>query len=77
MQLQRKIVQEMFERKVGAGEILIKEGDTGLAATELFVVKTGKFEVRTCLNPISTEPIFLVFIAALHPQRECFQPSSA
>jgi len=46
-QLQRKIVQEMYERKVGAGEILMKEGDTGLAATELFVVKSGKFEVRS------------------------------
>uniref|UniRef100_A0A7S3R8L1 cGMP-dependent protein kinase n=1 Tax=Dunaliella tertiolecta TaxID=3047 RepID=A0A7S3R8L1_DUNTE len=44
-QLQRRIVQEMYERKVGAGEILMKEGDTGLAATELFVVKSGKFEV--------------------------------
>lgn len=36
---------EMFERQVAAGEILIKEGDTGLAATELYVVKSGKFEV--------------------------------
>ncbi|KAL6746691.1 kinase-like domain-containing protein [Haematococcus lacustris] len=44
-QLQRKVVQEMFERNVAAGEILIKEGDTGLAATELYVVKSGKFEV--------------------------------
>lgn len=44
--IQRKVVQEMFERNVAAGEILIKEGDTGLAATELYVVKSGKFEVR-------------------------------
>jgi signal-transduction protein with cAMP-binding, CBS, and nucleotidyltransferase domain len=43
--LQRKIVAEMFEREVQAGEILINEGDTGLAATELYVVKSGKFEV--------------------------------
>ncbi len=28
-----------------AGEILIKEGDTGLGASELYVVKTGEFEV--------------------------------
>ncbi len=35
----------MFERTVQAGEILINEGDTGLAATELYVVKSGKFEV--------------------------------
>ncbi len=27
--VQRKVVQEMYERKVTAGEILIKEGDTG------------------------------------------------
>lgn len=44
-QIQRKLVAEMFERNVNAGEILIKEGDTGLAATELYVVKSGKFEV--------------------------------
>uniref|UniRef100_A0A7S0V7R7 cGMP-dependent protein kinase n=1 Tax=Polytomella parva TaxID=51329 RepID=A0A7S0V7R7_9CHLO len=43
--IQRKVVQEMYERQVSAGEILIKEGDTGLAATELYVVKSGKFEV--------------------------------
>lgn len=46
--IQRKLVTEMFERNVSAGEILIKEGDTGLAATELYVVKSGKFEVRPC-----------------------------
>lgn len=39
-------MQEMYERKVTAGEILIKEGDTGAAASELFVVKSGEFEVR-------------------------------
>lgn len=44
--LQRKVVSEMYERSVSAGEILIKEGDSGLAASELYVVKTGKFEVR-------------------------------
>lgn len=36
----------MYERTVPAGDILIKEGDTGLAACELYVVKSGKFEVR-------------------------------
>ncbi|KXZ52398.1 hypothetical protein GPECTOR_9g442 [Gonium pectorale] len=44
-QVQRKIVSEMYERTVPAGDILIKEGDTGLAAAELYVVKSGKFEV--------------------------------
>lgn len=44
--LQRKVVSEMYERSVPAGEILIKEGDSGLAASELYVVKSGKFEVR-------------------------------
>lgn len=44
--VQTKIVAEMYERKVPAGEILIKEGDTGLGANELYVVKQGKFEVR-------------------------------
>lgn len=42
---QQRVVQEMYERKVTAGEILIKEGDTGLAASELYVVKEGEFEV--------------------------------
>lgn len=45
--VQTKIVAEMYERKVPAGEILIKEGDTGLGANELYVVKQGKFEVNT------------------------------
>lgn len=58
VQLQRKIVQEMFERRVGAGEILIKEGDTGLAATELFVVKSGKFEViKARVNDASVQAL--------------------
>jgi CRP-like cAMP-binding protein len=38
---QHKVVSEMYERRVAAGEILIKEGDTGLAASELYVVKEG------------------------------------
>ena len=42
---QTKIVSETYERTVTAGEILIQQGDTGLAATQLFVVKSGKFEV--------------------------------
>ncbi len=36
---------EMYEHSVKAGQILIQEGDTGLAASELYVVKTGTFEV--------------------------------
>ena len=43
--VQQRVVQEMYERKVSAGEILIKEGDIGLAASELYVVKGGEFEV--------------------------------
>ncbi|PSC70618.1 cyclic nucleotide dependent kinase [Micractinium conductrix] len=42
---QRKVVREMYERPIAAGEILIQEGDTGLSASELYVVKTGEFEV--------------------------------
>jgi CRP-like cAMP-binding protein len=44
--LQRKVVVNMYEQCVSAGEILIKEGDSGAAASELYVVKSGKFEVR-------------------------------
>lgn len=43
--VQSKIVAEMYERKVKAGDILIKEGDTGASAKELYVVKEGEFEV--------------------------------
>lgn len=35
----------MYERPVPAGEILIKEGDAGVSASELYVVKSGEFEV--------------------------------
>ena len=43
--MRRSIVASMFERNISPGEILIKEGDTGLAASELYVVKSGEFEV--------------------------------
>lgn len=43
---QSKIADHMWERSVAAGEILIQEGEVGLAASELYVVKAGKFEVR-------------------------------
>lgn len=42
---QQAIVTKMYERPVPAGEILIREGDTGLRANELYVVKQGDFEV--------------------------------
>lgn len=46
-----RIVAEMFEMPVDAGEILIQQGDSGAAATKLFVVKSGKFEVRgACMH---------------------------
>lgn len=44
--MQLKIMKEMYERPVNAGDILIREGDVGLAASELYVVKEGEFEVR-------------------------------
>ncbi len=40
-----RIVAEMYMVPVHAGEILIQQGDTGDAATKLFVVRSGKFEV--------------------------------
>lgn len=43
---QIKVVEHTWTRKVSAGEILIQEGETGLAASELYVVKDGAFEVR-------------------------------
>lgn len=44
--VQTKILEHTWVRHVPAGEILIQEGETGLAATELYVVKDGSFEVR-------------------------------
>ena len=43
--VQTKVVAEMYEKKIRAGEILIKEGDKGSAARDLYVVKSGEFEV--------------------------------
>jgi CRP-like cAMP-binding protein len=43
---QTMVVEHTWTRKVSAGEILIQEGETGLAASELYVVKDGAFEVR-------------------------------
>lgn len=43
--VQRQVVSAMYERPVQAGEILIKEGDLGASASELYVVKSGEFEV--------------------------------
>jgi cGMP-dependent protein kinase 2 len=42
---QVKVVEHCWTRRVPAGEILIQEGETGLAASELYVVKEGSFEV--------------------------------
>lgn len=44
--VQSRIVEHTWVRCVPAGEILIQEGEYGLAASELYVVKTGSFEVR-------------------------------
>lgn len=48
---QSKIVGDTYERSVPAGEILIQQGDTGLSATQLYVVKSGVFEVRDPSRP--------------------------
>jgi len=42
---QRRIVSDMYEKEVKAGEILIQQGDVGVSASQLYVVKSGKFEV--------------------------------
>ena len=39
------LCSKMYHVDVAAGEILIREGDSGLAASELYVVKSGEFEV--------------------------------
>ena len=46
---QKKIVQEVYERPVCVGDILIQQGDVGAAASQLYIVKHGKFEVGGCV----------------------------
>ena len=42
---QATLCSNMYEREIAAGEILIREGEEGAAASELYVVKSGDFEV--------------------------------
>ncbi|KDD73798.1 protein kinase [Helicosporidium sp. ATCC 50920] len=42
---QRAVVALMYEREIGAGDILIQEGDAGVTTSEMYVVKSGAFEV--------------------------------
>lgn len=35
----------MYEKEVKRGEVLIREGDSGADADEMYVVKSGHFEV--------------------------------
>ncbi|WZN58634.1 cAMP-dependent protein kinase [Chloropicon roscoffensis] len=42
---QATVCSNMYEREIDAGEILIREGEEGVAASELYVVKSGDFEV--------------------------------
>mmetsp|Transcript_45545 Transcript_45545/g.144916 ORF Transcript_45545/g.144916 Transcript_45545/m.144916 type:complete len:714 (+) Transcript_45545:249-2390(+) len=51
--VQRKIVQHMYEQDVSAGELLIREGDTGTLADELYVIKNGQFEVLVKRNGVN------------------------
>ncbi|KAJ9514779.1 hypothetical protein QJQ45_028553 [Haematococcus lacustris] len=45
-QSQRMLVQNMYKRQVTAGEILVDQGSTGLAATQLYVIESGSFEIH-------------------------------
>lgn len=67
---QRKTVAETFERQVLAGEILIKEGDTGLAASEMYIVKSGQFEVG------GTEPASRLVFSEPGPVSEGLLPAA-
>ena len=42
---QVKLCANMYSTDVAAGEILIREGEEGVAASELYIVKSGDFEV--------------------------------
>lgn len=43
--IQESIVKQTYEIPLAAGEIIIREGATGLGANELYIVKSGEFEV--------------------------------
>lgn len=45
-QAQLEVASRMTEQEVKAGEYLIQAGQTGAAASKLYVVKSGVFEVR-------------------------------
>lgn len=51
--IRRMITQGMYERPIPAGDILIGEGDTGLGASEMYVVKHGQFEVLQRRNGVN------------------------
>lgn len=63
---QIKVVEHTWTRQVSAGEILIQEGETGLAASELYVVKGGAFEVCPATTPISG-PACIAGSSSWHP----------
>jgi len=51
--INRMITQGMYERAIPAGDILIGEGNTGLGASEMYVVKLGQFEVLQRRNGVN------------------------
>ena len=40
-----QVLSRMYEKEVKRGEVLIREGDSGADADEMYVVKSGHFEV--------------------------------
>lgn len=75
----KQIISEMYELPIKAGEQLIMEGDSGSAATKLFVVKSGKFEVCAsayafaciCMlgrvAPCTTSPAVIIEMLGIQP----------
>lgn len=51
--INRMITQGMYERSIPAGDILIAEGNTGMGASEMYVVKHGQFEVLQRRNGVN------------------------
>lgn len=60
--VQTKIIEHTWTRQVVAGEIPIQEGETGLAATELYVVKSGSFEVGYASSVLPGYRIGIAFL---------------
>eukprot|EP00898_Chlorokybus_atmophyticus_P003976 jgi/Chlat1/457/Chrsp103S00975 len=68
----RQVVQRMYERHVTAGEIIIREGERGLAADEMYVVKRGNFEARHSSLDVLETRLGVRMLVNIRTTGDCF-----